>query len=175
MINEEKRGERQKSKTLHSWIARREMVEIETYWGGKSLGKLPAQECKLSCSLSVSSYLWALGLRSADCCSLDLHQSQGPSAEEEIHSRRDYHRPGAFCCSSRAHSEGRSRFKDNNGMTALRHSDLAVTNWSLWTVIQQLGCVLLCGWSGRRPEPWVSPLRDSIPVSQKNNLPTPPC
>lgn len=88
----------------------------------------------------------------ADFCSLALHQFHSSSAEELIHSHREYHRHKALGhgSSNWAGAESHWFFKDNNVMTLLRHSNLALPDWALWTVLDQLWlCVCaVCGWEG---------------------------
>lgn len=56
VIKDKKQGKRQNSKTEHYAATRGEGTEssaagVKTHWREKMLGKLPAEECKLSCSL----------------------------------------------------------------------------------------------------------------------------
>lgn len=152
VIKDKKQGKRQNSKTDHYAATRWEGTEssaagVETRWREKMLGKLPAEECKLSCSLLPRIYgpwgcaHWLLLRALTAPQQRKKHTATGNITEMELF--------GALGCGSSnwAGAEGRSFFKDNNIMTLLRHSNLAVPNWALWTVLHQSClCVSACGW-----------------------------
>lgn len=156
MIKGQKQGERQDSKT-----------ELQTYWRERKFGKLPAEECKLSCSLFTRIYgpwgcaCWLL----LPCPAPVPHPLSRRSNTQPrgISQRRSFLEPWVTVAPQLSWGRG----------TLLRRNNFAVPNWALWTVLQH--CVCKCvgekdGWVSA-PKPWVS----SLPVSQKNNLQTPPC
>lgn len=112
-----------KNGTVHSWMKRAgdtDMLERE------KVGQIASRRNANFPVLSVLMFIGP-GAVLAECCSLAPHQSDSPSAEEEIHSHRDI-TDRAFRSSNCAGAEGRLFFKDNNFMTVLRHSNLVVPN-----------------------------------------------
>ena len=179
-------GRRQSSTTEHFCVGYKTRGNrIKCSWGRgilerKEVGQIASGGMQ-TFLFSLPSYLWALGL-----CLLTpaLWPCTGPTAPQR---RTKYTATGNITgmellgdlgrgSSNWAGAEGRSFLKDNNIMTLLRHSNLALPNWALQTVLHQLWiCVWRCvgwrvGWVSA-PKLWVSSLNVLINVTQINILP----